>query len=680
MGVALRMSHDTEGPNPAPSTTTTRPGADGEAKQKKKTPPEQELSEPLHHGHGELHGKKLWGMALLALGVVYGDIGTSPLYTMKECMHALVHGGTGQIVRADVLEVLSLIFWSMTMVVSVKYVIFVLKADNKGEGGMFAMLAMLPERLRGGPVMPLTVTGVLACIGAALLYGDGAITPAISVLSAAEGVTVARPDLARFVIPATVVILLFIFGIQSRGTKVIGQLFGPVMVVWFTTLAGLGIWHILKEPSVLEALSPHHAVGYFVEHRFNGILILGSVVLCITGGEALYADMGHFGRKPVRRAWLYFVMPSLVLNYFGQGALLLRDPSAASNPFFAMVPTGNATFVLVGLSGIATVIASQAMISGAFSVTKQAMQLGFFPRVTVRHTDKEQEGQIYIPEIAVFLAATCITLVLVFKQSERLAAAYGIAVMGTMNITSIIYFLVNVHTKKWPVWKAGALLCLFLAFDIPFLAANVIKFWDGGYVPVLIGIAFVVTMLIWHEGRRIIAELYFERFSRFEDTWPDLEKEIAQRTPGTGIFMAVSDKGLPPILAHHVKRTRALHKQIMLLTVVTADVPEVQKKDRITVDEMGHGFHRVHVYFGFMEQPDLPRALNLLRVRETLDFDLEDITYYLAREHLLGGPGGKMGTITEKYFGFLQRNAVNVDRYFRIPPEQVIEVGTQIDL
>ena len=633
-----------------------------------------------HAHHRELVGKRLWGMALLALGVVYGDIGTSPLYTVKECMHSLLHGGTGQVVRADVLEVLSLIFWSLTVVVTIKYVVFVLRADNKGQGGMFALLALLPERLRGGPVLPLTVTGVLAVIGASLLYGDGAITPAISVLSALEGVSVARPDLSDWVIPLTVAVVLLVFGIQSQGTKVVGQLFGPVMVIWFSVLTGLGLWHIAHDVTILEALSPHHAVGYFMEHGVQGGLILGSVVLCITGGEALYADMGHFGRKPVRRAWLFFVMPALVINYFGQGALLLQHPEAVANPFYGMVPTGNATFFLVGLSTIACVIASQAMISGAFSLTKQAMQMGFFPRVTIRHTDKSQEGQIYIPEIAAFLAVTCVGLVLVFRESSRLAAAYGIAVMGTMVITSSLFFVMLITTKKWPVWKALPLLLLFLAFDVPFLVANLFKFMDGGYVPVLIGIVFVVSMLVWQQGRRLIAELYSSRFSSFDETWPKLDREIAQRTPGTGVFMAATDRGLPPILAHHVRRTRALHKQILLLTVVTAEVPEVQKMDRISIEAMSHGFYRVHVYFGFMEQPDVPRALRLALVREDLDFDPEDVTYYLAREHMMGSRHGRMGMIPEKYFGFMQRNAVNVDRYFRIPPEQVIEVGTQIDL
>lgn len=632
------------------------------------------------HAGPELVGKKLLAMALLALGVVYGDIGTSPLYTIKECMKSVLEQGATQVQRGDVLEVLSLIFWSLTVVVTIKYVVFVLQADNRGEGGTFALLALLPERLRGGPVLPLTITGVLTVIGTSLLYGDGAITPAISVLSAIEGVTVARPDLGHLVIPVTVAVILVVFGIQSIGTKIVGQLFGPVMILWFVTLSLLGLWHIAQDPSVLEALSPHHAIGYFMDHGIRGGVILGSVVLCITGGEALFADMGHFGRKPVRRTWLFFVMPALVLNYFGQGALLLQHPEAASNPFYGMVPTGNATFFLVGLSTIACVIASQAMISGAFSLTKQAMQMGFFPRVTIRHTDKQQEGQIYIPEIAAFLAVTCVTLVLVFRESTRLAAAYGIAVMGTMCITSIMFFAMLVTTKKWPLWKALPLLFLFLSFDVPFLLANVFKFMEGGYVPVLIGIAFVVTMLIWHEGRRFIAELYESRLAPFEETWPALEQQIAQRTPGTGVFMAASDVGLPPILPHHVKRTRALHKQILLLTVVTAEIPEVQKMDRISIEPMGHGFHRVRLYFGFMEQPDVPRALKLAVVREDLDFDLEEITYYLAREQLMGGKGGRMGVVAEKYFGFLQRNAVNVDRYFRIPPEQVIEVGTQIDL
>ena len=518
------MSHD------APPKTTQRGSVEGAAKTTTTTTTEPPTNPAGGHGHQqELHGKRLWAMALLALGVVYGDIGTSPLYTMKECMHSLAHEGPnagGPVLRSDVLEILSLIFWSLTVVVTIKYVVFVLRADNKGQGGMFALLALLPERLRGGPVLPLTVTGVLAVIGASLLYGDGAITPAISVLSAIEGVTVARPDLANWVIPVTVGVILVVFGIQSIGTKIVGLLFGPVMIVWFTVLAALGLWHIALDPTILEALSPHHAVGYFLEHGVQGGLILGSVVLCITGGEALYADMGHFGRKPVRRAWLFFVMPALVINYFGQGALLLQHPEAAANPFYGMVPTGNATFFLVGLSTIACVIASQAMISGAFSLTKQAMQMGFFPRVTIRHTDKEQEGQIYIPEIAAFLAVTCVVLVLVFRESTRLAAAYGIAVMGTMCITSILFFIMLVTTKKWPLWKALPLLVLFLAFDIPFLTANVYKFWDGGYVPVLIGIAFVVSMLIWHEGRRLIAELYEARF----DTQREIHALTASRS------------------------------------------------------------------------------------------------------------------------------------------------------
>ena len=616
-------------------------------------------------------------MALLALGVVYGDIGTSPLYTFKECLaHAAADGGVDE---RSVFEIVSLIFWSLTMVVTLKYVAFILRADNKGQGGIFALLALLPQRLRGGPLLPLTVTSLLVVIGAALLYGDGAITPAISVLSAVEGLAIANPAFTKWVLPLTITILIGLFLLQSKGTRLIGQLFGPVMVVWFATLAVLGVVHIALEPRILQALSPHYAVGYFVDHGVHGVLLLGAVVLCVTGGEALYADMGHFGRRPVSRAWLLFVMPALALNYFGQGSLMLRDPTAQTNPFFAMVPAGGPTYALVGLASLATVIASQALISGAFSLTRQAMQLGLFPRVTVRHTDKEQEGQIYIPEVNTFLAVACICLVVTFKESTRLAAAYGIAVTGTMAITSVVFFLV-LRTRGWPLWKAGAVLALFLSFDLPFLAANLWKFTEGGYVPVLLGVVIVIVMVVWHRGRVLISERYTARFSSFEDTWPQLAQFIAQRTPGTGVFMAASDKGVPPILVHHVRRTRALHKQVLLLTVITAEVPAVELKDRISIEPLGHGFFRVRVYFGFMQEPELPRALRLALVREELEFDPDDVTFYLAREHVLSGAGGEMGPVTEKLFGYLQRNAANVDRYFQIPPEQVVEVGTQIDL
>ncbi len=635
-----------------------------------------------HHAHGH-HGatnKKLLALAVGAVGVVFGDIGTSPLYTIKECAHVL-HHGDGVVSTNDILQILSLIFWSMTMVVTIKYVTFIMQADNRGEGGIMALGALLPDRYRASPKKPLTWLAVLVVVGSAALYGDGAITPAISVLSAVEGLTIAKPDIPHPVILGiTVAILVGLFSIQKKGTALIGQLFGPVMVLWFVVIGSLGVFHIVHNPAVLEALSPHHAIFYFRDHGVQGVVILGSVVLAVTGGEALYADMGHFGLPPIRWAWLTFVMPCLLLNYFGQGALVLDHPESVANPFFEMVPAGNATYFLVVLSSMATVVASQALISGSFSLTKQAMQMGLFPRVTVRHTAEDEQGQIYIPEVNALLAAVCILLVLSFRSSSALAGAYGLGVTTTMLTTSTVFLTVLVKVRGWSKAKAVPLFLLFLCFDIPFLAANVLKVPSGGYVPLLLGLSITVIMLVWHWGRRLLHAHYVGRFSSFEETWPELDKKIAQRTPGTAIFMAASDDGLPPVLAHIVRRTHALHKQVVLLTVITAEQPFVEKKDRLKVEALGHGFFRVHIFFGFMEQPNVPRALNLARVRRDIDYDPVEVTYYLARDRVLGGEGGEMGVVPEKFFGFLNRNATNADSYFKIPPEQVIEVGTFVDL
>jgi KUP system potassium uptake protein len=644
------------------------------------------LTDPPKRGHTAVshvdpHGtKKLLALALGAVGVVFGDIGTSPLYTIKECAHIL-HHGDGAITERDILQILSLIFWSMTMVVTIKYVTFIMRADNRGEGGIMALGALLPDRYRADPRLPLTWLAVLVVVGSAALYGDGAITPAISVLSAVEGLTIARPGIpAPVIIGITVAILVGLFAIQYRGTQLIGQLFGPVMTLWFIVIGGLGLYHLLQNPAVLQALSPHHAVSYFVDHGGAGIVILGSVVLAVTGGEALYADMGHFGLRPIRLAWLSFVMPCLLLNYFGQGALLLARPEAAANPFFEMVPAGNLTIGLVVLSSLATVVASQALISGSFSLTKQAMQMGLFPRVTVKHTAEDEQGQIYIPEVNALLAAGCIVLVLTFRSSSALAGAYGLGVTTTMLTTSMVFLAVLTTVRGWSKRKAVPLVLLFVAFDLPFLAANLLKIPSGGYVPLLLGLCIVVIMLVWHWGRRLLHAHYVGQRDSFDDVWPELEHIIAQRTPGTAIFLAASDDGLPPVLVHIVKRTHALHRQVILCTVVTAEKPFVEKKDRLTITSLGHGFYRVHVYFGFMEQPNVPRALNLARVRRDLDFDPEEVTYYLARDRVLGAEGGQMTTLPEMLFGFLNRNATNADRYFQIPPAQVIEVGTVVDL
>ena len=617
-------------------------------------------------------------LCLGALGIVFGDIGTSPLYTLKECLHAAGEG----VAVGDLFGTLSLIFWSLTGVVTIKYLTFIMKADNKGEGGIFALLALVPARLREHrDGRAASGIALLVVVGAALLYGDGAITPAISVLSAIEGLAVARPSLAGMVIPITCVILLLLFLLQRRGTGAIGKVFGPVMLVWFGTIGVLGLWQILQFPSVLRALSPLWGVRYFAAHGLRGGLILGSVVLAVTGGEALYADMGHFGRAPIRWVWLGFVMPSLVLCYFGQGALLLRDQTAAANPFFALVPAGSWTFALVILSSAATVIASQALISGAFSLTRQAMLLGYFPRVTIKHTAHHTEGQIYIPEINTLLAVGCITLVLMFRASDRLAAAYGIAVTGTMGITSVVYYIVARQTWGWSRARALPVLALFLAFDVPFFVSNLFKFFDGGYVPMLIGVAFIAAMLVWSKGRTLLVESYTRRFPSFAEAIPQIEALLAARVPGTAVFLASSVEHMPPSLMRLVERGRALHQNIILLTVVYSDTEAtIPESRRIELTALGHGFHRAVVSCGFMEQPAVHPILKRATAERAVHFADESVTYFLGRETILATSRGRMGRLAESLFSYLQRNAVAADRQFGIPPQQVVEIGTQIDL
>jgi len=623
----------------------------------------------------------LSALTLGALGVVFGDIGTSPLYTLRECLRETAGAGGAHAASADVLGLLSLIFWSLTMVVTVKYLTFVMRADNRGEGGIFALLAVVPPELRMSKgARRISLVAVVVVVGAALLYGDGAITPAISVLSAIEGVTVLRPSLASAVVPVTCAILLVLFMAQRRGTGSVGALFGPIMAVWFTTIAVLGVVHIAHRPEVLLALSPRYAVHYFAAHGMPGFLVLGSVVLAVTGGEALYADMGHFGARPIRVAWLALVMPALMLCYFGQGALILSDPGAIENPFFAMVPKGGATLALVILSSAATIIASQALISGAFSLTRQAQLLGYFPRVTIRHTAAHTEGQIYIPQINWILAVGCLLLVIGFQRSDRLASAYGIAVTGTMMLTSFVYYVVMRHTWKWPAAVCLLVLALFLSFDVPFFLANTVKILDGGWVPVLIGVGFIAAMLIWSKGRSLIMDEYLRRFGSIEEALPRLVKRALARVPGTGVFMASSTAHVPPILAHMVERTRTLHERVFLLTVVTEDVPTVPAADRIELTELGDGFHRVVARYGFMEDPAVPPVVRAATERVGAPVDGEIATYFLGREAVTGRKTGAMGRFAEGLFGYLQRNAVAADAVFQIPAKQVIEVGIQLEL
>ena len=627
------------------------------------------------------------GLILGAVGIVFGDIGTSPLYAFKECI-------TGEhpmpATAGNVLGVLSLIVWSLTLVVTVKYLVFVMRADNEGEGGILALLALTPERMRGRG-RSIGLVALLVIAGAALLYGDGMITPAISVLSAVEGLGAEATSLKQFVVPITCVLLLGLFVIQSRGTDKIGKFFGPVMVLWFVTIGALGAYHLTQNLHVFAAVNPLHAYEFFLHHKLRGITVLGGVVLTITGGEALYADMGHFGSKSIRIAWLALVFPSLLLAYFGMGAIVLLDPSAASNPFYAMVPRGPATYALVALATAATIIASQALISGAFSLTNQAVQLGFFPRVTIKHTSGEAEGQIYVPEINWLLAIACLALVVWAQESTKLAAAYGIAVTGTMAITSIVFFVVVHQTWKWPLWKALPLLVFFLSFDIPFFLANATKFMSGGYVPVVIGATFFTMMVVWRRGRRMLDDALADRTKPVDEFLAEysvgqpstkragVKEHVQYRIHGTGVVMSSISEGVPPVVVHHVQRLRVLHETLILLTIVTARVPFISAGTRTKVETLGAGLHRVVGTYGFMETPDVPALLREAK-EAGLDADIEDVTYFLGRETMLAGPGGKMGEIEEALFAFLTRNSRPATSHFQLPPNQVIEIGTQIDL
>ncbi|WP_437682947.1 potassium transporter Kup [Sorangium sp. So ce131] len=616
-------------------------------------------------------------LALAALGVVFGDIGTSPLYALKECVSG-AHGVPPT--PENVLGLLSLIFWSLTMVVTVKYVTFILRADNEGEGGILALLALVPARLRGKGAEGVGRIAALVLLGAALLYGDGIITPAISVLSAMEGLSVATTALTPAIVPLTCAILVGLFSAQRFGTARVGRVFGPIMVLWFAALAALGLVYIAENPAVLGALNPLHAARFFGAHGLHGFAILGSVVLVITGGEALYADMGHFGRAPIRRAWFGLAMPALVLNYFGQGALLLRSPEAAENPFFAMVPRGAPTYALVALATMATVIASQALISGAYSLTHQAIQLGYLPRVEVRHTSSEAEGQIYVPSVNWALAAGCVALVLVFGQSSRLAAAYGIAVTGTMGITSIVYFVVMRAAWGAPLWKALALLLLFLSFDLSFFGANLLKVLDGGYVPLVIAAVLFTLMVVWKRGRALLVERFTRAAPSVEGFARGLDARCRARVPGTAVFLSSRAGKTPYILAHHLKHNKALHETVVLLTVFTEHVPRVAEKDRLDLTSLDEGVHRLIVRSGFMQSTDVPSLLRRAAAKHGLPIDFADVTYYLGRETILATDRGRMGALAETIFAVMARNAGAVPGYFNLPPERVVELGVQVDL
>ncbi|XXR40535.1 potassium transporter Kup [Sorangium sp. So ce375] len=619
--------------------------------------------------------KKMWPLMLAALGVVYGDIGTSPLYAMKECFsHSSPHHVAPT--PENVLGVLSLMFWSLMMVVTVKYVTFITRADNEGAGGILALLALVPSGDRKGEGRGLLV--LLVLFGASLLYGDGVITPAISVLSAVEGLEVAIPKLDPTVVPIiTCGVLLAVFLVQKRGTAGVGSIFGPVTLVWFLTLVLLGAKEIIGSPGVLRAVSPTYAVSFFAENNLHGFLILGAVVLCITGGEALYADMGHFGRVPIKYTWYTIVWPGLLINYFGQGAKLLADPTAAANPFYALVPSW-ALYPTVAIATAATVVASQALISGAFSLTQQAVQLGYFPRVTVVHTSKDEAGQIYIPEVNSGLLISCIVLVLTFKNSSALAAAYGIAVTGTMGITTVVYYVVTRKTWGWPVWKSLPLAGLFLVIDLAFFAANSAKFFHGGWVPIVMGAATFTVMTTWKTGRKHLAAAIKSAILPLDMFLEDVKRMKPHRVRGTAVFMASSPEGTPPILLHHVKHNQVLHEQVVLLSIQVTNVPEVPAERRTTVIPRGEGIYQVTACYGFMQTPNAPSVLEGCK-RHGLDIDLGRTSYYLGRETLLTTGRSKMSRWRKGLFAFISRNARPATAYFGLPPNRVVELGMQVD-
>ena len=626
-----------------------------------------------HAPPAQPRGGYLAALSLGALGVVYGDIGTSPLYALRECF-----GQFG--VPADpanVLGILSLVFWSLVLVVSVKYLGFVLRADNRGEGGILALVALaVPREIAGKPASRALM--LLGVFGAALLYGDGMITPAISVLSAVEGLEVATPGLGRFVVPLTLAILVPLFAIQRHGTGRVGTLFGPVTLVWFVTLAVLGVAGIASEPRVLAAIAPWHAAAFFAHNGWVGFLVLGSVVLVVTGCEALYADMGHFGRRPIRLAWFAVVLPGLTFNYFGQGALLLADPTAAANPFYLLAPEWG-RMPLVGLATAATVIASQAMISGSFSLSQQAIQLGYSPRLPVSHTSARQSGQIYVAPINWMLMVASCTLVLGFRSSSNLAAAYGLAVTGIMVITTLMLCVVAYRRWRWSPFAVAALAALLVPVEVAFLAANLVKIPHGGWVSLLVaGTAFAV-MSTWQRGRRVLAERLEETALPMDLFLPDLETSNLPRVPGTAVFLTTDPQGTPLALLHNIKHNRVAHEQTICLTVLSEEVPVVPLTERVSVKNLGQGFFRVVIRYGFMELPNVPAVLERIAA-EGLSIDAARTSYFLGREKLIPTGHSGMARWRESLFAFLTQNSQGAMAWFRIPPDRVIELGAQVKL
>ena len=623
---------------------------------------------------GQQHKSRLAALSLAALGVVFGDIGTSPLYTLHEVFSS--HHPIPA-TPENVMGVLSLILWALILVVTIKYVAFVMRADNRGEGGIMALIALAGQQTVNHPGKQKFIM-YAGIIGACMFFADGMITPAISVLSAVEGLEIASPQMVTFVIPITLTVLLGLFWMQRQGTATVGKLFGPVMLLWFGSLALMGIGSIFKNPTVLHAINPLYAVHFFTGNHWLAFVALGAVVLAVTGGEALYADMGHFGRKPIRLAWFFFVLPALILNYFGQGALIMRDPTAVKSPFYLLAPDWF-LYPMVALATVSTVIASQAVISGAFSVSRQALQLGYMPRMLVQHTSESEEGQIYLPRVNWGLMVMVMALVLGFGSSSNLAAAYGIAVTGDMVITTLLAALVFHSVWGWSWARTLALAAIFLTVDLAFFGANMLKIPAGGWFPLLIGLVIFTLMTTWRSGRALLYKRLADEAMSLEPFIQAIGGDSAVRVQGTAVFMTPNTAGVPHALLHNLKHNKVLHEMVVLAKVKIEDIPHVPVHERLTVQHLQHGFHRVEISYGFKDEPDLPRELEACSIYG-LNIDMMDTSFFIGKETLIARQNSDIAYWREKLFITMFRNADSVTNYFKLPPNRVVELGAQVTL
>jgi KUP system potassium uptake protein len=619
--------------------------------------------------------KVAFGLVIAALGVVYGDIGTSCLYGLRICFDGprALPATSG-----NILGLLSLIFWSLAILICIKYLVIVLRADNNGEGGVLALMTLL-MKAKKSPIASSGIILMLGLFGAALMYGDGLITPVISVLSAVEGLTTAAPRYGIFVVPVSLVILLLLFSFQKNGSGKIGAVFGPIMFIWFFVIGFLGLLSVAANPVVLTAVDPRHAVWFFIQNRMHGFFTLGTVFLVLTGGEALYQDIGHFGKNPIRAGWFYIVFPALILNYFGQGAFLLRNPTLTDNLFYRLAPHW-ALVPLVVLATVATVIASQAVISGVFSLARQTVQLGFFPRLAIIHTSNIQIGQVYVPVFNGLLCAGSIILVLAFKKSESLAGAYGVAVAMTMLITTMLLYLAMLKLWKWNPFAATALSAVFISMNIAFFLATLMKIKDGGWVSLVVAAGVFITNLAWDSGRKMLRRNIMTAAFSIKDFMTDVVATRPIRVPGISVFLAGNQAGVPRTLLHNYKHNKILHEKVVILTVITQEIPHVPEPDRIKAEDLGNGFFRLILYFGFSETPDIPAALVEAQIRGLI-FDPMQTTYFLGRETLMTSrKKGRLPNWRNGVFAFLSRNACDASKFFCIPPNRVIEIGAQIEI